>query len=301
LEQNIVKQSYREFTETDISNIQYVSQQFPKLSRHELAQTICEHLNWYSPSGAPKVKGCLDLLENLAKQKLVILPTKTKRGRKTSDSAPQFTQQTDVKPIMKGLLKTFAPIKLEIVDNKKDNRLWNEYIERYHPLKYHRPFGNWLRYFIFCNHEILGCIMMSGAARALRDRDNWIGWETISQQNNLNFVINNSRYLILPWVQIPHMASHVLGQLARRVVSDWEIKWGYRPVLMETFIDSKQYTGTCYLAAGWKNIGMTSGKGVVRPGKSYTTSPKHIFMKPLNKDYQTFLCSVPKQRNEGNE
>ena len=104
-------------------------------------------------------------------------------------------------------------------------------------------------------------------------------------------MINNSRYLIFPWVQIPHLASHVLAQLSRRVASDWENCWGYRPVLMETFVDPKHYAGTCYKAAGWQNVGMTTGKGISRPGKAYKTTPKTIFVKPLTRQFRPLLCS----------
>ena len=292
MENNIIfRQGLKEFTTKEIGHIQEVARFFPKLSRHELANTLCEHLDWYSPSGASKVKGCLTLLERLADQNLLVLPDKSSCGRLTPDKPPSLTQRTLEKPLIKGSLKEFAPIELQILHNKEPIQLWNEYVQRYHPLKFRRPFGHWLRYFLIADHEPLGCLLISGAAKALHQRDHWIGWSVVQRRRNLSWVINNSRYLIFPWVQIPHLASHVLAQLTRRVASDWENRWGYRPVLMETFVDPEHYSGTCYKAAGWLNVGITTGKGISRPGKAYKTTPKNIFVKPLTRQFRPLLCS----------
>lgn len=287
----IFRQGLKEFTTKEISHVQEVVRLFPKLTRHELAKTLCEHLNWYSPSGASKVSGCLTLLERLAEQNLLVLPDKMASGRLTPDKRPSLTKYTIEKPLIKGSLKEFAPIELQILHDKEPIQLWNEYVQRYHPLKFRRPFGHWLRYFIMANNELLGCLLISGAAKALQHRDDWIGWSVTERRRNLSWVINNSRYLIFPWVQIPHLASHVLAQLTRRVASDWGNCWGYQPVLMETFVDPMQYSGTCYKAAGWQNVGMTKGLGVSRPGKVYKTTPKTIFVKPLTRPFRTLLCS----------
>jgi hypothetical protein len=145
--------------------------------------------------------------------------------------------------------------------------------------------------------EPLGCLLIGGAAKTIHDRDRWIGWDVAHRRHNLSWVINNSRYLIFPWVQIPHLASHALGQLARRVAQDWEARWGYRPVLMETFVDPRQHTGICYQAAGWEMLGETCGKGITRPGKYYTqwhslknkTTKKYLFRSQIiviNKIYE---------------
>ncbi len=291
MEIRIIRQGLRDITADEISHIQEVVKLFPKLSRHELAQTLCEHLGWYSPSGASKVGNCRVLLERLADQDLVVLPDKTARGRLTADKPQRLTQRTAQRELIKGPLKKFSPIVLQVVNDKEQVQLWNEYVERYHPLKYKRPFGNWLRYFLSTSNELLGCLLISGAAKALHYRDCWIGWRISQRQRNLPWVINNSRYLIFPWVQITYLASHVLGQLVRRVAQDWETRWGYRPVLMETFVDPRQYAGTCYRAAGWQNIGMTRGEGIIRPGKSYSTHPKCIYVKPLARSFRHLLCS----------
>lgn len=286
-----IRQGLREISADEVSHIQDVVRLFPKLSRHELAQTLCEHLSWYSPSGARKVKNCLLLLERLSDHGLVVLPDKSARGRRTPDKPPPLTDRTVEKRLLKGSLQTFAPIELQRVSDPQQIQLWNEYIERYHPLGYKRPFGNWLRYFLFAEGEPLGCLLISGAAKTLHHRDHWIGWRVAERRRNLPWIINNSRYLIFPWVQISCLASHALGQLARRVAQDWEARWGYRPVLMETFVDPQHYAGTCYQAAGWQTLGLTRGEGIIRPGMDYRTRPKTIFVKPLNRAFRTLLCS----------
>ena len=287
----IIRQGLREITADEVVHIQDVVRRFPKLSRHELTQTPCEHLNWYSPSGAPKAKNCLMLLERLAIQGIVDLPEKSARGRLTPDKPPSLTRRTTERQLIQCSLKEIAPIELQLVTDKQQIQLWNEFMERYHPLKFKRPFGNWLRYFLLAGGDPLGCILIGGAAKTIYSRDRWIGWDVSHRRYNLSWVINNSRYLIFPWIQIPHLASHALGQLARRVAQDWETRWGYRPVLMETFVDPGQHAGICYQAAGWEKLGMTTGKGITRPGKHYTTTPKTIFVKPLDRHFRDLLCS----------
>jgi hypothetical protein len=122
-------------------------------------------------------------------------------------------------------------------------------------------------------------------------RERWIGWSDQQRLRNLPWVINNSRYLIFPWVKVSNLASHVLGQISRQIRVHWHERWGYAPVLMETFVDPQHYQGSCYQAANWQYVGMTSGQGLVRAGKSYQTSAKKIFMKPLVKNYRDLLCS----------
>lgn len=297
----IIRQGLKEFTAKDITHIQQVVKNFPHLTRQELANTICEHFDWVSPSGGLKTTGCLNLLQRLEEQKQLILPKKLTFGRLKPDKAPALTPKTIEKTLIKGTLKDFPPIKLQLLHEKNQLKLFNEYVQRYHPLKYKRPFGHWLRYFICLENEPLGCLLISGASKAIYHRDQWINWSVAQRRANLSWVINNSRYLIFPWVVIPHLASHILGQLARCVANDWQERWGYRPVLMETFVDPAYYSGICYQAAGWEKIGMTTGKGLPRSGKPYKTTPKIIFVKPLVKDYQSLLCSQSLQGKRINE
>ena len=190
-----------------------------------------------------------------------------------------------------GKLADIEPVTLDVVRDRDATCLWNEFVDRYHYLGYKRPFGCPLRYFVVSGRGPLGCVLLAGAAKSIRVRDRWIGWTQQQRLRNLQWVINNSRYLIFPWVRVKHLASHVLGQVARRVRQDWLDRWGYAPVLMETFVDPLRYQGTCYRAAGWVCLGYTTGEGLRRPGRSYTTLPRRMFVRPLAPDFRALLCS----------
>ena len=207
------------------------------------------------------------------------------------------TQRTAPPPeVLVGKLSDVAPVRFEIVTGRDQVKLWNEHLDRHHYLGYRKPFGCTLRYFIACEKGLLGCVLVAGASRAIKARDEWIGWNKLRRQQNLPWLINNTRFLIFPWVEIQYLASHVLGQLAKRVQSDWQQRWGYVPLLMETFVDPAQYSGTCYQAAGWIELGQTTGMGLRRKGHAYTSSPKLIYVKPLSKDFRDKLCAGPLQR-----
>jgi len=188
-------------------------------------------------------------------------------------------------------LKELSPVTLEIVTDKDTGMLWKEYVSRYHYLGYYHPFGCTMRYFIQSNLGRLGCILFTGASKSIKAREEWIGWTKNQRLNNLGWVINNSRFVIFPWVHVNNLASYVLGQVNRQISGHWKERWGYNPVVMETFVDPERYQGTCYKASNWEYLGLTTGKGLARKGKQYTSSPKMIFMKPLVKHYNKLLCS----------
>ena len=287
----------REITAQEIESARETVKLCAGLSRTELAETICEHWGWMTASGAGKVTACLRLLEELERNGDIQLPDKHDRPNAERVRGAVHTQRTA--PPTKGLVGKLAdviPIRLEVVTSRDRSKLWNEYLDRYHYLGYRKPFGCTLRYFITCEKGLLGCILMAGAARAITARDDWIGWDKPRRQQNLPWVINNTRFLIFPWVEIRYLASHVLGQLARRVQLDWQQRWGYEPLLMETFVDPAEYSGTCYRAAGWIELGQTTGMGLRRKGHAYTSSPKLIYAKPLLKNCLEKLCSSPLPR-----
>jgi len=139
-------------------------------------------------------------------------------------------------------------------------------------------------------NQPIGCLLISRAAQGLEARDQWIGWSYQRRLDNLPWVINNARFLLFPWVKVPHLASHVLGMLSRQVCQDYEEVWGYRPLLLETFVDEQRYAGTCYKAANWVKVGYTKGIGLIRKNYDYTTNKKLIFLYPLVKNAQKLLC-----------
>jgi hypothetical protein len=213
-----------------------------------------------------------------------------KRPYRSKKQQVEITSRTDPCPPIICTLKELGALRLEAVEGQ-EGRAFNEYIQRYHPLGYRQPFGYQMRYFIETDRGRLGCLLFSGAAKSLGARDCWIGWSDSQRLQRLPWLVNLSRHLIFPWVRVRNLSSHILAQMAGRLQADWERRWGYRPVLLETFVDPRQHQGSCYKAAGWYEVGMTSGEGLVRPGHHYTTTPKKIFLTPLCKDWQALLCS----------
>jgi len=287
-----IVQCGREITVEELAEIEETVGLFQKLSRWELAKTLCENLGWLTASGGYKIDACLNLLSKLEAEGIVKLPEKREiRIDGQRQKAISLTNRTVPQSDIACNLRDLRPLRLEVVKDRESSELWNEYVSRYHYLGYKKPFGTFLRYFIVCDRGVLGCLLFAGAAKALGVRDKWVGWEDNDRLRNLGWVINNTRFLIFKWVRVKNLASHVLGQVGRRIREDWNERWGYRPVLMETFVDPGRYHGSCYKASNWEYLGMTTGEGLVRKGKKYTTTPKMIFVKPLAKDFRFLLCS----------
>jgi hypothetical protein len=287
-------QGDREISAEEVAYIRTFTQSFPRLSRKELTYTLCEHLGWVAAAGRAKFTACAKLLGRLEDAGELRLPALQKQNSHPGPRpcAPRrASARTDPAVPFARPLWQMDPVRLRVASDRQEEGLWNEYVERYHPLGYKKPFGYWARYFIESGAHRLGCILLSGAAKALTARDRWIGWNERQRLANLPWVLNNSRYLIFPWVEVANLASHVLAQLARRVGDDWEARWGYRPLLLESFVDPAHFKGSCYRAAGWALLGRTSGEGLLRPGQQYQTSPKLIFAKPLQADFRALLCS----------
>lgn len=268
------------------------------LSRLELARTICEHWGWLTASGSYKVTACLNVLEELERQGRLRLPGKRPMTRWNTDQASGavVTPRTEPGAPLRGWLAEAGSVGLEVVQDRDRSQLWNEYIDRYHYLGYRQPMGCFLRYFIQSQAGLMGCVLMAGAAKAIQVRDQWIGWSRRRREQNLPWVINNTRLLIFPWVAIDHLGSHVLGQLARRVQADWQERWGYRPLLMESFVDPAKFSGLCYRAAGWVELGRTTGRGLARAAQPYQSTPKLIYVKGLAADFRERLCRGPLPR-----
>lgn len=286
--------SGREIYSRDIENIQEVTRLCSGLSLSELAHTVCEHLSWTTASGRHKLKASAKLLEQLATEGMIELPTKQLQPKPKQKIS--WTKATESRAEIFGELSILGAVKLEIISGRDEKNLWNEYVDRYHMLGFKKPFGCRLRYFIVCQRGPIGCILLSGAAKSMGVRDNWIGWSDERRLKNLSWIVNNTRYLIFPWVKVRHLASHALGQLAKRVREDWFDHFGYRPLMLETFVDPAHFDGTSYRAAGWTYLGETTGEGLRRPGREYKTTPKMLFVKPLVKDFREQLCSDLKGR-----
>lgn len=283
----------------DIAYIRSFVKRYPRLSRTEVIYTLCEHLLWLAPGGGPKYDAGTKLLGRLEQAGEICLPALQEKFRPQPGGAPRA--RTLIEPVaagepVRGTLAQLGPVRLRLLEEAHEQAQCNAYLASFHPLGYFKPFGYWARYRIEAAGLGLGYLLVSGPAKRIQARDCWIGWSDQQRRHNLPWVVNNNRFLIFPWVSVEHLASHVLGQLARQLAQDWQARWGFAPLLLESFVDPAHYRGTCYRAAGWQLLGHTSGEGLARPGKEYRSSPKLIFVKPLQRQFRQRLCSDQLQR-----
>jgi len=298
--------SGRRFTRKQLVQVQQTVQTFGNLSRKELALTVCEHLDWKTPKGSLKIQSCLTLFEELEAQGVIVLPPK-RVTKAPVRRVPAFDQHPDA-PKIQGPLAGVTPISLRPVTIQEDRERWKAYVQTYHYLGYKHPFGDHLWYFIVSEprQQELGCLAFSAsAAWAMAPRDQWIGWQVKQRKKHLSLILSNDRFLIFPWVEVPNLASHALSRVTKHIVEDWGCIHGYRPVLIETFVDPTLYTGACYRAANWECVGQTQGRGHDDPRHEHLKTKKDIYMLPLRKDWQKCLtqglprAELPKRdRNE---
>ena len=278
--------SGRTFSPEDIEMIKWVRRRYPKLSRSELAGTVCEILGWNTPSGQAKIQQCRDFFDILEAEGLVQLPPyQTARQHSTRTKIPQIEFNTEE---ISGDISEYEPIRLTIARPGEELKRWRSYVNQYHMLGDKRVFGSRLQYFIKSGNTELGCIQFSASSWSLEERDKWIGWNVEDRKARLHLIINNSRFLIFPWVHIKNLASRSLSLAIRQIREDWPIEYCYSPVLLETFIDRKFFTGVCYRAANWIHLGETKGSG--RSGsREDIVSRKSIYMYPLEDDFKACL------------
>lgn len=281
--------SGKTFSDADIELIKWTRNKFPKLTRNEFAKTICEFLEWTTFAGKTKTPQCVEFLEMLESEGILTLPAKTGRGRKNKKENTLYKDDTILTTEIIGDLRSFEPISLIIAKPGADLKRWRTYVSQFHMLGNKTVFGSRLHYFIKSGEVELGCIQFSASSWALKERENWIGWNMEERKAHLNLIINNSRYLIFPWVHIKNLASKALAVVAKQIQDDWLREYCYAPVLLETFVDLEHFKGTCYKASNWKLIGETKGRGRMDINNEYALSKKAIFMYPLQADFKEVL------------
>jgi hypothetical protein len=203
--------------------------------------------------------------------------------------------RSDPPSCVRGRLADYQPLRLELIQDLAGRQLFQQYMERYHPLGYRFPYGGQMRYLVRAgapSSDVLACLLFTSAAWKMTPRDRWIGWSDAARQANLTQVVNNGRFLILPWVEVPHLASHVLALTARSLPTDWFSVYGVRPLLLETLVD-RPHTGTCYRAANWIYVGQTQGRGRMDSRHQAHGSCKDILLYPLESNCRERLCRVP--------
>lgn len=275
----------RHFGGGELLRIRAIVQGSPQAHRFELSKQVCEALNWRQPNGRLKDRACRDVLARLHGLGFLHLPPP--RRAPVRRRRVVLTQNTAPRPEVSIRARDIDGAALSMVTgsgNAKQERLWNEYIERYHYLGYGVPLGAHIKYFVRVHQEPIACLAFSGAAWRVAARDRWIGWSEAQRRRNLSYVVNNARFLILPWVKSANLASRVLSLAVRRLPRDWQGRYGYRPLLLETFVPSERYRGTCYQAANWIGVGRTKGRGRMDRHFKAAVAEKTILLYPLVQD-----------------
>jgi hypothetical protein len=264
------------------------------VSRTELAATVCELLDWRRANGRLKSRECWALLEQLEAAGELRLPVRRATKPKGACTAvPRSARGEAPGETLRAPLAELTPLTLTRVVTSEQHRLWRELVGRYHYQGYTVPFGAQLRYLLGVSRpqpQVIGCLQFSSPAWRLAARDRWIGWDDAQRARALQRIVNNSRFLLLPWVQVPNLASAVLARAARRIVEDWQAAYAVRPLLLETLVDGAHFTGTCYRAANWRELGTTSGRGRMdRSHQRHGAAPKTVFVYPLVDDVRRRL------------
>jgi hypothetical protein len=266
----------RRFEAAEVGLIEQVVVSYQLLSRQELASTICELLDSRRPNGGLKTWEAREMLEMLESLGRVQLPPQSSRGRPAgSKTHVAHSTRGERQAELRAALHEVAPIGLRLLQSAEDRQLWRELVERYHPQGHRVPFGASLRYLVEVTRQqpaVVACLQVSSPAWKMAVRDRWIGWTEQARRAGLQRIVNNSRFLILPWVH-PSLASHILGRMVRQLPSDWQCAYGVQPLLIETLVDAQQ-PGTCYRAANWMALGPTSGRGRMDRIKPYEFRPE---------------------------
>ena len=287
----------RTFSEAELGVVAEVVAAGGSRSRAQLMARVCERLRWRRANGALKVRECRDLLLRLEGDGRLRLPPKRKVGRPLGSrtQVPRTAAGEPGQPLL-GTVGQFGTVSLRPVRTAGEHGWWRELIGRYHYLGYRVPFGAQLRYLAFVSEPtptVVAALQVSSPAWRLAVRERWIGWDDRTRARNLQRVVNNSRFLVLPWVRVKNLASRLLSLLAGRLAADWQARFATEPLLLETLVDRRRFAGTCYRAANWIELGDTAGRGRMdRAHARHGQEPKRVLVYPLVADAQRRLAGA---------
>lgn len=283
--------SGRTFSAGDLELMRQIALEFSALGVTEIARTVCELLEWRRPHGGLKNHECRQLLERLQAEGFLQLPALRKLGGKGPRRIEVSGDCCEPMPVTCAAGEC-EPLELALVEGQEESRRWREQVQRYHYLGCRVPFGAHLRYWVRHRERDLACLLWTSPAWKMQARDAWIGWSQEQRRNNLQSIVNNGRFLILPWVRIKGLASKILALSARQLPEDWERHYGNRPLLLETLVDASRFRGTCYRAANWIHVGQTTGRGRMdRKHTAHTQAVKDIYVYPLVRGARQRLCA----------
>ena len=277
----------RELSAQDISFIRStIDQHYPK-GRSYISRVLCEAWGWVQSNGKLKEYAARDLLLRLEEEKLIELPprlrSKNNLNPKSFDQIPLF-----IKEQLAGSVGDYPEVSIRATSSQS-NYLWDYLVHHYHYLGLPKLVGEHLRHLAFINGQVIACLAWASAAWKIKARDRFIGWDELSKRKNLHLIANNTRFLILPWVNVKYLASKVLSLSLRRLSSDWQRSYGHPLYLVETFVDNARFKGTCYQAANWQYVGQTKGSAKKGNDYRYHGQPKAIYLYPLHHHFRRYL------------
>jgi hypothetical protein len=284
---DMIKYCARQFSSEEITMIRQLAKT-PNLTRRALSREICLMLNWRKLNGDLKDMSCRVALLRMQRDGLIELPPSGHCNAGGTHVIAHTSATEPTNPILCSV-NELKNLHLQLVTIRQDSKLWNEYIDRYHYLGYKPLPGAQLRYFAHSDQGLLALFGFGAAAWKTAPRDEFIGWTQERQQTNLHLIVNNARFLILPWIQSKHLASKLLSLATRRITQDWYLRYGYEPVLLETFVEKDRFKGTCYRAANWTCLGYTRGRGKLDRSHSCSVPVKSIWVYPLSNNFRQIL------------
>lgn len=281
-------------TAPQVEFIRQLIAEHPGVTRRRLSLLLCEAWGWKQSNGAPRDMVCRGLLLSLHRAGHIALPAARLRSFNpaTRYRGPRWKAESlavDTTPLAVPL-SALRPLEFRQVRRTPEEGIFNSLIEQYHPLHYVQPVGEHAKYIVYAGVRPLACLAWSSAPRHLGARDRYLGWSAEARRRNLRFLAYNPRYLIVPWVQVKHLASHILGEMARRISDDWERSYGHPIYFLETFVDPERHRGTCYRAANWVVMGRTTGRGKNCPNKRPNRSIKDVLGYPLTPRFRELLA-----------
>ena len=288
----VLKYRGRVIRESDLAVVRTVIGEHPEASRRKLSQELCAVWNWVQPNGAACDMICRGLMLALDRADHISLPPVRQRPLNPLAARPRPRHfQTDTTPI-ECSLRDLGALEFRLVRRTPEEPLFNGLIEQHHYLAYAHPVGEQLKFMVFAGERPVACLAWSSAARHLGPRDRFIGWSPEARRRNIRFLAYNSRFLVLPWVRVKFLASHILGRMAALVPREWQRVYGHPVYYLETFIDIERRKGTCYLAANWTALGLTTGRGKADNSHRPNRSLKQVLGYPLDKRFRRLLTAL---------
>lgn len=278
----------RIITEVEVKLIQATVNEHWAKGRTQISEILCRKWNWVQPNGRLKDMACREVLLTLKRKGLISLPPRVNSAH--NENRNRFIPVVEVQPTpLEGKPSHFGPVRLQLVRNTSLESLYNSLIQQHHYLGYRQIVGNHLKYMAFIGEQPVACLGWGSAAWSVKSRESFVQWDKPAKEKNLHLVVNNTRFLILPWINIKFLASKILALNARRISKDWFEIYNHHIYLLETFVQKDRFKGTCYKAANWVRVGQTKGTAKRGHDHLFHGQIKDVYLYPLRKDFKKKL------------